>query len=88
MLGASIAKIIGSFSRKYIVLVLIAALPAIGLSWYGMRNWLQDFAYRVDIGPVVFLIAILGAITIAFITVSYHALKAGFTNPVESLKEE
>lgn len=70
------------------VLVLIAALPAVGLSWYAMKNWLQDFAYRIDIGPAVYLIAIFGAVTIAFMTVAYHALKAGFTNPVDSLKEE
>lgn len=88
VLGASIAKIISSFSRKYMVLVLIAALPAVGLSWYAMKNWLQDFAYRIDIGPAVYVIAIFGAVTIAFMTVAYHALKAGFTNPVDSLKEE
>jgi len=88
VLGASISKIIGSFSKKYLLMVLAAAAPAIALSWYGMTNWLQDFAYRIDIGPAVYLIAILGAVTIAFLTVSYHALKAGFTNPVENLKEE
>lgn len=88
VLGASIATIILSFSQKYIIIVLLAAIPAIALSWHAMSGWLQDFAYRIEIGPVVYILATLGAMIIAFITVSYHALKAGFTNPVDSLKEE
>jgi len=88
VLGASISRIIGSFSKKYLIIVSIAAIPAVALAWYGMQNWLEDFAYRIAIGAGTFLLAIAGAIVIAFLTVSYHALKAGFTNPVESLKEE
>ncbi|MEO1100035.1 MAG: hypothetical protein AAFX57_20130 [Bacteroidota bacterium] len=50
-----------------------------------MGKWLEDFAYRVTISPWIFLIAIVGAAVIAIATVSYHALKAGFINPVDSL---
>ncbi len=88
VLGASVSRIIGSFSKKYLILVFIAAIPAIGLSWYAMHSWLQDFAYRISIGPKVYIVATLSAAIIAFVTVSYHALKAAFTNPVKSLKEE
>ncbi|ELR72880.1 hypothetical protein C900_00841 [Fulvivirga imtechensis AK7] len=88
VLGASISWIVASFSKKYLMIVLIAAVPACLLAWYGMNSWLQDFAYRIAIGAEIFIITIVSAGLIAFVTVAYHALKAGFTNPVESLKEE
>ena len=88
VLGASVTLIIGSFSRHYILMVLIAAIPAVALSWYGMNQWLQDFAYRTDVSPWVFIVTIAGALVISFLTILYHALKAGLTNPVDSLKEE
>ncbi|MEQ8924522.1 MAG: ABC transporter permease [Fulvivirga sp.] len=88
VLGASVLRIITSFSKKYLLLVGIAAIPAILLTWFSMKDWLEDFAYRTQIGVDTFLMAILGSLIIAFLTVSYHALKAGITNPVESLKED
>ncbi|MEQ8476873.1 ABC transporter permease [Fulvivirga sp.] len=88
VLGASISSIITSFSKQYLYVVLASAIPAVVISWYGMSDWLLDFAYRINIGPTVYIWAILSASIIAFITVSYHALKAGVTNPVDSLKEE
>ncbi|MDX1627308.1 MAG: ABC transporter permease [Fulvivirga sp.] len=88
VLGASVTLIIGSFSRHYILMVLIAAIPAVALSWYGMNQWLQDFAYRTNVSPWVFIVTIAGALVISFLTILYHALKAGLTNPVDSLKEE
>ncbi len=88
VLGASVGRIVHSFSKQYLLIVLIAGIPAVVIAWYGMVKWLEDFAYRVTISPWIFLIAIVGAAVIAIATVSYHALKAGFINPVDSLKEE
>lgn len=88
VLGASISLIIRSFSKQYMIIVIVAGIPAALMAWYGMDRWLEGFAYQVTMSPLIFLGAITGAAVIAVITVSYHALKAGFLNPVDSLKEE
>jgi hypothetical protein len=53
-----------------------------------MYKWLQGFAYRTAINPWVFVMAGIGAITIALLTVSYQAVKAAVANPVKSLRTE
>jgi putative ABC transport system permease protein len=53
-----------------------------------MRGWLQDFAYKVSIGPVVFILAAGLTLLIAFVTVSYHSIKAALANPIDSLRYE
>jgi putative ABC transport system permease protein len=58
------------------------------LAWYFMNEWLKDFAYRIDIGWLVFGIAGFFAIVIAFITISFQTIKAGLANPVKNLRTE
>jgi len=58
------------------------------LSWYLMNQWLHGFAYRISIGPLVFLIAIASVILITILTVSFQAIKAALVNPVKSLRSE
>jgi putative ABC transport system permease protein len=58
------------------------------LAWYFMHKWLQDFAYRINIGWYVFIITGIVAILIALITISFQAIKAAVANPVKSLKTE
>jgi putative ABC transport system permease protein len=58
------------------------------VSWYLMSLWLQNFAYRIPLTAGVFIIAIVGSIGIAWLTVSYKAIKAALVNPVKSLKSE
>ena len=88
VLGASTAGIVTLLSKDFLKLVLIAFVLAIPVAWYVMEQWLQDFAYRTNIGWAVFVIAGIGAISIAFLTVSFQSAKAALMNPVNSLKSD
>ncbi len=80
--------IVELLSKDFMRLVLIAILVAIPLAWWGMQNWLESFAYRIEINWWVFAIAGLTAICIALLTVSFQAVKAAVANPVKSLRTE
>jgi putative ABC transport system permease protein len=88
VLGASLAGIVGLLSKDFLKLVIIALIIATPLAWYFMHNWLQDFAYRVNIGWWVFAITGIMAVLIALMTISAQAIKAALTNPVKSLRTE
>ena len=88
VLGASVSGIVVMLSKDFARLVLIAAIVAFPLAWLGMHYWLQDFAYRVDIGWWIFLVAGLLALMIAILTVSFQAMKAALASPVQSLRTE
>lgn len=88
VLGANVLNIMGLLSRSFLVLVLIAAVIAIPVAVWAMNNWLKDFPYRVHISWWIFGIAILAALLIALITVSFQSIKAATTNPVKSLRTE
>jgi len=87
-LGASLLNIIQILSRSYLVWILAANLIALPLGWIYVRNWLQNFAYRTPIGISAFLITLLISMGLAWLTVSYHAIRAASANPVESLRYE
>ncbi len=88
VLGASVSNIVNMLSKDFVKLVVIAMLLAFPLSWYFMNKWLQDFAYRIDLGWKMFFVAGLLAILIALITVSVQAVKAAIVNPVKNLRTE
>ena len=88
VLGSSVMGIVELLSKDFMRLVLIAILVAIPLAWWGMQNWLESFAYRIEINWWVFAIAGLTAICIALLTVSFQAVKAAVANPVKSLRTE
>jgi putative ABC transport system permease protein len=88
VLGASVLNITTLLSKDFLKLVIIAIAIATPLAWYFMHTWLQDFAYRVKIEWWIFLLAGLVALFIAILTVSFQALKAAISNPVESLRTE
>jgi putative ABC transport system permease protein len=88
VLGASVQDITRMLSKDFLKLVLIAIVIASPIAWWAMNKWLEDFAYRVNISLWVFVIAGLVAIAIAFITVSFQAIKAAVSNPVKSLRTE
>jgi putative ABC transport system permease protein len=88
VLGASVHGLVGLLSKDFIKLVLIAAIIAFPLAWWGMNKWLDDFAYRISISWPVFVIAGLIATMIALATVSFQAIKAAISNPVKSLRTE
>ena len=81
-------KIVYLLSRDFILLILVAALVAFPLAWLGLQQWLQDFAYRINISPWPFIGAALLAMLVAIATISIQALKAARMNPVKSLKTE
>ncbi len=88
VLGATKKSIVLLLSKDFVKLVLIAILVASPIAWYFMNDWLQDFAYRINIGWRVFAIAGLTAVSIALLTVGFHALKAALKNPVGNLRTE
>ena len=88
VLGASVFSITIMLSKDFLKLVLIAALIAFPLAWYLMKNWLQKYAYRIEIQWWFFLVAGVLAVTIALLTVSYQSIKAALMNPMKSLKTE
>jgi putative ABC transport system permease protein len=88
VLGASVSGIVTLLSKDFLKLVLIAALIAFPVAWWAMSTWLRDFAYRIDIGWWVFVLAGALALIIAFVTVSFQAIRAAVSNPVKSLRAE
>jgi putative ABC transport system permease protein len=88
VLGASVAGIVGLLSSEFTRLVLVANLVAWPIGYYAMNRWLQDFAYRIDIGLWIFVLAGGVALLIALLTVSAQAIKAALANPVEALRYE
>lgn len=88
VLGASVTNITTMLSKDFIKLVLLSAIIAFPLSWWAMHQWLQDFAFRVDISWWIFALAGIIAVLIAVLTVSSQAIKAALSNPVKSLRTE
>jgi len=88
VLGASVPGIVQMLSRDFLKLVFIAAGIAFPIAWWTMHKWLSDFAYRVDIGWWVFVVAAIAAALIALVTVSLQAIRAAIVNPVKSLRTE
>lgn len=88
VLGASLGGIIGLLSRDFLKLVMIAILVAIPLAWYVMQQWLEDFAFRIEIKWWVFALTGIVAVVIAILTVGYQSVKAALANPVKSLRSE
>jgi len=88
VLGASVSSIIFLFSKEFMVLITISFILAIPAAWYLMSGWLQNFAYRITMSPWIFLLAVIVSVVIAWLTVSYKAVKAALVNPVKSLRSE
>jgi putative ABC transport system permease protein len=88
VLGASVQGIVQMLSKDFVRLVIIAFILATPLAWWAMHNWLNNFAYRINIEWWMFVAAGIGALLIALITVSFQAVRAALSNPVESLRTE
>jgi len=88
VLGSSVSNIVKLLSKDFLKLVIISIVIAMPIAWLTMNNWLQDFAYRIEINWWVFIVAGLVAIIIAMATVSFQAVKSAIANPVDSLKTE
>ena len=88
VMGAETFNIVTLLGKDFMKLVFFGFLIAVPISWYGMSQWLEDFAFRIGISWQVFLIAGLVAGLIAAVTVSGQAIKAALANPVKSIKNE
>ena len=88
VLGASVSQVLVLITKDFITLVGISCLIASALAFYFLRQWLDGYYYRIQLGVGVFAGSALGAIAIAIITVSFKAVKAALMNPVESLRAE
>ncbi len=88
VVGASVTQVVMLLSREFLVLVLIANVIAWPIAWYAMSRWLENFAYRIDLGVGTFLLAGALALVIALATVSWQTVRAATANPVESLRYE
>ncbi len=88
VLGASIPGLMGLLFRDFVRWVVLANVLAWPVAYHFMNKWLQNFAYRINIGWFTFLLAGTLALIIALMTVSYQSIKAALVNPIESLKYE
>ena len=88
VLGASVFSIFGLLSKEFVKLVIIACVIASPIAYLFAGRWLQDFAYRIDLHLIYFLIGGVLALLLAIATMIYQALKAARTNPVDALRTE
>lgn len=88
VLGATVTSIVSLVSMDFAKLVLISLLLGAPLAWFLMREWLQSFAYRITLSVDTFLLAGLIVSLFTMTTISYQAIKAATSNPVNSLKDE
>jgi len=88
VLGAPLGKILVLFSKEFAVAVVLANLVAWPIGYYFMNKWLASFAYRIDMGVLIFVVAGLVAFLIAMLTVGFHSLKAAAANPIDALRYE
>jgi putative ABC transport system permease protein len=88
VLGASVYSLVTLLSKDFVKRVLLSAVIAFPIAWWGMSKWLEDFAYRIHIGWWVFVAAGAIAMIIALVTVSFQAIRAAVANPVKSLRTE
>ncbi|NML40120.1 FtsX-like permease family protein [Chitinophaga sp. G-6-1-13] len=88
VLGASIAQVWFLLSKDFIALVLLSCLIASPIALYSLQRWLEQYDYRITLGPGVFLFAAVIAVAITLVTISFQAIKAAMANPVRSLRSE
>ena len=80
--------IVALTAREFLKWVAVANLIAWSVAYYVMHQWLREFAYKVSIGPQIFVLAAGLTLVIALLTVSFHSLKAALSNPINSLRYE
>jgi len=88
VMGASLPQIIYLLTKDFAILVVVALILASVIAGFGMHNWLSEFAYHEQLTVGYFFLAGISALLIAFLTISYHTIQAGRSNPVEALRYE
>lgn len=88
ILGANVSNIMYMLSKDFAVLVILASLLAIPIAYYIMNMWLEDFVYRTELNPLIFIGSAFAALFIAILTISFHTFRAANLNPVDTLRNE
>ena len=88
VLGASAGNIVYLLSKEFTLLIIAAFVISAPVAWYIMHQWLQNYTYRIDISPFIFVLAILGSVVIAWITAGHRAIQAALSDPVKNLRTE
>lgn len=88
VLGASVISISSRLSLRFLQLVLLAVVIAVPVAWFALNKWLENYPYRIEVGPWVFVITVVMLVLIALLTTGYQAVKAASVNPVKSLRSE
>ena len=88
VMGATVLELVITFSSEFTRLILIAVLIATPISYFLVNQWLGNFAYRTPIEVMVFFTAIVGALIIAILTISYQSISAALTNPAKTLRSD
>lgn len=88
VLGAKSMQITMLFSKKYMLLILVANVLAVPIAYFGIKNWLQNFAFSIPISAELFLLPILMLAVIAVLTISIQTIKASMANPTKNLRNE
>lgn len=88
VLGAGVQNIVWLFGKEFTYLLLIAFVIAAPLAWWLMSNWLETFAYRIQIRPGIFILTILITFAVAVTAAGYKSIMAALINPVKSLRSE
>lgn len=88
VMGASVPGIVFLLTRDFARWVLLANIIAWPIAFYAMHQWLRNFAYPIAVSPWFFILAGIGALVIALVTVSYQSIRAALSNPVQALKYE
>jgi putative ABC transport system permease protein len=88
VLGANVPRLVALLSRDLLRLVGIAFIAGAPLAYFAMQRWLEQFAYRIELGPGVFIVAGGAALVIALLAVSYQSVRAAVADPVQSLRYE
>lgn len=88
VLGASVASVVILLSKDFSKLVVIAFVLVVPLAWLAVNRWLQDFAYKVQVSPWLFVSAGVLILLIAFSSIAYQSIKAATVNPSDTLRNE
>ncbi len=88
VLGASVQQIVALFSKEFVKLIFVAFVLAAPLAYYLTQQWLQNFAYTIEVGALTFAISLVAIISIVLLTVGYQSIKAAVANPADALRDE
>ncbi len=88
VLGAGVSNILWMITNEFMVLILISMVLSFPVAYYFMKDWLQDFIYRTKLSPAIFILSGVFILLIALVTISLHTVRAGHSNPVDSIRQE